>query len=159
MTEGLRLPFWDVPMLNAGLFRLASDENVDGLRNMLALLNRRLSVASREHDIAISHHFAAYLAWLEDDHEKASIAIDAACRIALDSGFCLSPIYYGVGQAAVLEVARPTQESAAAPSRGAAGRNEAAQPHHAVHGLHGRRSHCTARGSESICSRLPPASV
>jgi hypothetical protein len=102
VTERLKLPFWDVPMLNAAMFRLAADENVEGLRNMLTMLDERLSADSREHDIAISHHFSAYLAWLAGDHEKALIAIDAACRIAADSGFCISPVYYGVGRTAVL---------------------------------------------------------
>jgi ATP/maltotriose-dependent transcriptional regulator MalT len=103
VTEGLGLPFWDIPMLNAAMFRLASDEDSDALRNMLALLDERLSADSREHDIAISHHFAAYLAWLEGDNEKALLSMEAACRIAKDSGFCISPVYYDVGHAAVLE--------------------------------------------------------
>jgi len=103
VTQRLKLPFWDVPLLNAALFRVASDEAVENLRNMLALLDERLSPESREHDIAISHHFTAYLAWLEGDNEKALFAIEAAYQIALDSGFAMSPIYYGVGKAVILD--------------------------------------------------------
>ena len=102
VTQRLGVPFWDVPMLNAALFRLASDEDLGGMRNLLAILDGRLTANSREHDIAISQHFVAYLAWLEGDHEMALLGIEAACRIAVDSGFCISPVYYGVGHAAVL---------------------------------------------------------
>ena len=102
ITEKFKVPFWEVPLINPALFRSAADGQIENLRNLLGLLSERLTPDSREHDLAIHHHFSAYLAWLEGDHETALISIEMACRIAEDSGYSLSPLYYGIGYAAVL---------------------------------------------------------
>ncbi|MEG6507787.1 hypothetical protein V6C03_02280 [Methyloligella sp. 2.7D] len=100
-TDRYQLYFWDVPMLNAALYKVMSLEDRQRARDYLALLASRLGPHSRPHDVAIHEHFSAYDHWLEDRFEAAMTHALTAYRASIESGFSISPVYYGLGLAAI----------------------------------------------------------
>lgn len=100
-TARHQLFFWDGPMLNAALYKVMSLEDRQRGRHYLDLLLSRLGPHSRPHDVAFYEHFSGYDRWLDGDHEAALNHARTAYQTSLDSGFSISPVYYGVALAAI----------------------------------------------------------
>ncbi len=101
LSQRLSLPHWDVPMLNCILFKVCSLEQLDECGRWLDQLKIRILLDPRPHDQAIHYHFQAYKAWLLGHGVEAAVFGEQAYRIALDSGFAYSPVYYGLALAAI----------------------------------------------------------
>ncbi|PHR96785.1 MAG: hypothetical protein COA78_28365 [Blastopirellula sp.] len=102
MSASLGAQFWDVPILNAALYKILSMEAIDIGWEFAGVIAERNHKDSRINDLAIQNHVESYLHWLEGDLEMAVLSSRTAYALALQSGFCLSPIYYGIGLSAVL---------------------------------------------------------
>lgn len=101
-TARYGLFFWDAPMLNAALYRTMSQENRERGRRYLDMLAARLGPESRPHDVAFHEHFTAYDHWLDDRLDPALIHAKTAYRTAIESGFAISPVYYGLAISAIV---------------------------------------------------------
>ena len=102
LSQRLNLSVWDVPMLNVALFVTCSCQQETQANQYLEALQQRLDENSRPHDFAIFYHFKAYLAWLGNDLNEALFAAEKALRIAEQTGFSFSPIYYELAVAQIL---------------------------------------------------------
>ncbi|MEO3388502.1 hypothetical protein [Mesorhizobium sp. CAU 1741] len=95
--------FWDVTLINAALYRAMSLEDRKRAQGYLALLGERLGPHSNPHHIAIHEHFLGYDHWLDGRHEGALTHALAAFRASVATGFSISPLYYGIAVAAILQ--------------------------------------------------------